>query len=169
MTVKWREYRTVSEVIPLLSNALSDCAKSKLSSDALYPLCSITRSRRELEVHEHRLGQSIPEELKELFELFEGVYYQGEKLLAGHGGVHLQPLEECKWEWPEDRSDIDGPEWDDQIFFIFARSVYGDRIAYCERPPHGVCGTIIIFDFHCVNDLMLEGRNTYSQRIIAAS
>jgi hypothetical protein len=106
-------------------------------------------NRKALERHSSTLRKPIPEEMILLYTKISG-YSENETPWSELSDVFLYDFEKSFWcTADDDRCELrhllepDSP-WSHAAYYVFGQSIHGDYLTYCENPPIGPSGSIVI-------------------------
>ena len=109
----------------------------------------------EIDEHAKRIGRPIPEEIRQLYSVVDGIIPSPDPVQTD---TFLLALEESQWVDPDKNFEFEqieacDPEWADVDFYGFAATRAGDWIVWCDEGATDQPGTVVLLDHECANDI----------------
>lgn len=109
----------------------------------------------EIDEHARRLGRPIPDEIRQLYSMVDGIHTTGDPVQTD---TFLVALEESRWLDPDEEVELTHldtvePGWVDVGFYAFAGTLPGDWIVWCDEGAGDKSGTVVLLDHEWESDI----------------
>lgn len=140
MTPHWTEATSLDAAVDETIRA----AMKQQSSGLALPFTLNGSSRQAIDQQSARLSKPIPKEMASLYERLGG--YPNEEAPWDECLFFLYDLERTFWLDPKEEHWPPDSGWSSAGYFVIGQGIYGDCLTYCENPPLGPTGSIVLLD-----------------------